>query len=414
MAKRMEYMSIQPEYVRRFTCDGAACGSLCCGGWGVMLASGEYEKYRRIRPKSLRQKILSQLHFNEILGAYEFFPAGGRCSLLREDGLCSLQLTCGEDALTDVCAEYPRKTYIFPGAIERALCMTCPVAARLALSDENPMKLEAVNISTDRERYFQRADNSEAVISTGFLDLQAAGISILQRRELTLDERLALLGDFFSRADRLVEEGLADEVAVLGKSFVTADAHFLAGRGHPQSLHRVYKADARSLAGRGASFEKYFPSMLDFARNIRELTEDDEADTAMYIERAVRVSGEKEKAREALFRYREDVLSRFGYMLENYLVNEFFIGLYPCALPGSFVRNFKVFTMLFKEMEFFLIAENHERPSEAEDILRMVRWISIRTNHFAGYVEKVARCVDTRDKTPDEFFASTLVNTRPA
>ena len=56
----------------------------------------------------------------------EFDLAGGSCPLQRPDGLCSLQLEKGHDALPRVCKIFPRsEVYHSSGYLERSLSPAC-------------------------------------------------------------------------------------------------------------------------------------------------------------------------------------------------------------------------------------------------------------------------------------------------
>ena len=340
------YFCIQPEYAAKFVCDGASCDAMCCGGWHIILDDAAKERFA---DSPMKEEIFAHVAYNEETDTSELKPVGRHCHFLNGDKLCALQLKFGADFLSDVCAEYPRKTHLFAkDVVTRALCLTCPLAAKLALTEKNPMKFVEVEIESTRENYFQKVDagdNTEL-----FTELQKKCILFLQDRDLPISERMKNLGEY------LCQMG-GDETVAL-----------------PKTAERL--AYAENL----------------FRYLTREAEDDDEA-TAEFSEVAQAVMDAPQASYAA---YEEKYLKPYGYMIENYLVNEFFIEMYPCAMPGSFWRNFLVFDALFALLELYLAAlavkAGHE-PT-AEDIFAAVRWLSVRTNHFLGYIDLIGNSVD--------------------
>ena len=353
-----KYFCIQPEYVAKFVCDGKACDALCCGGWHIIL---DEEARQRFADSPLKEKIFAHIAFNDEADIYELMPDGRHCHFLDGDKLCSLQRRFGAGFLSDVCAEYPRKTHLFSkGIITRALCPTCPSAAELILTNKESMKFTQVEIESDRENYFQKvdaADNTEL-----FFKLQKNCIDILQNHAYSINERMKKLGEYLTELD-----------------------------GGENTAFASKKTGDRLL---------YAEKMLKF---LTEEAKDDEEQTADFLN-AVKVAfaGENtyQQADAAYAAYEEKYLRPYGCMIENYLVNEFFIEMYPCAMPGSFGRNFLVFDALFSLMELFLAASAVKAASEdaPKDIVSAARWLSVRTNHFLGYTDLIGNFAETPHK----------------
>ena len=70
-----------------------------------------------------------------------------------------------------------------------------------------------------------------------------------------------------------------------------------------------------------------------------------------------------------------------GAVLENFLVHEFFLNIYPFRVPGTLQQNFHVFLLGWKLLELLLVA------GEAEGRLREVlRDYAYRMDHTATYM----------------------------
>ena len=410
---------LQPVYMRRFVCDGRRCGSLCCcAKWGVALDAATLARYEG-RPELLHE-LKKGLERSETTGGWIMRHENGRCVFLREDGLCSLHRRFGIGAISDVCAEYPRKMHEVGDTLDRALCLSCPVAAEEVLFAEEPLAFEQVEVAAPRPAYVDRMPLGAPLSAAAFRSLQLAGIALLAERRLSLDVRLAALGLLLARAEAYVEQGAAEDL--------TRDAAAIAdaAAGEAKALLAANPFDAALYLG---FFQRLFPALA-------QATEDDLPETAAYLARIRRAFGEgdgdatsgrgdveKKSVCTALAerrrRYGERILSKYGNSLENLLVNEFLLGRYPLTGGTSFLANYEVFVVLYKMLEFLLLAnpaldeggasalqvttdailaEGESAESDEQikrSILAAAGWLAVRTNHFPGYIdalaEKIAR-----------------------
>ena len=410
---------LQPVYMRRFVCDGRRCGSLCCcAKWGVALDAATLARYEG-RPELLHE-LKKGLERSEATGGWIMRHEDGRCVFLREDGLCSLHRRFGIGAISDVCAEYPRKMHEVGDTLDRALCLSCPVAAEEVLFAEEPLVFEWVEVAAPRPAYVDRMPLGAPLSAAAFRSLQLAGIALLAERRLSLDARLAALGLLLARAEAYVEQGAAEDL--------TRDAAAIAdaAAGEAKALLAANPFDAALYLG---FFQRLFPALA-------QATEDDLPETAAYLARIRRSFGEgdgdaasgrgaveKKSVCTALAerrrRYGERILSKHGNALENWLVNEFLLGRYPLTGGTSFLANYEVFVVLYKMLEFLLLADpaldeggasalqvmtdatEKDVESVGQDertkrsILAAAVWLAVRTNHFPGYIdalaEKIAR-----------------------
>mgnify|MGYP001000487891 FL=1 len=422
-------LCLQPVYMRRFVCDGRRCGSLCCcAKWGVALDAATLARYEG-RPELLHE-LKKGLERSEATGGWIMRHENGRCVFLREDGLCSLHRRFGIGAISDVCAEYPRKMHEVGDTLDRALCLSCPVAAEEVLFAEEPLAFEWVEVAAPRPDYVDRTPLGAPLSAAAFRSLQLAGIALLGERRLSLDARLAALGLLLARAEAYVEQGEAEDLT--RDAVAIADA----AAGEAKALLAANPFDAALYLG---FFQRLFPALA-------QATEDDLPETAAYLARIRRAFGEgdgdatsgrgaveKKSVCTALAerrrRYGERILSKHGNALENWLVNEFLLGRYPLTGGTSFLANYEVFVVLYKMLEFLLLADpvldegkasapyaadailaEGERTGQDERIKRSILaaagWLAVRTNHFPGYIdvlaEKIARLL------PEDHLLSLL------
>ena len=118
-----------------FVCSAGACPMSCClGNWQIMIDDEHIDRYTSDTGDSALNKRLAEgVDFVEQC----FTQNGGKCSMLDEDGLCSIQRALGEDALCDTCRKYPRHLEEFRGVREWSLSLSCPEAARIILGNKD-------------------------------------------------------------------------------------------------------------------------------------------------------------------------------------------------------------------------------------------------------------------------------------
>lgn len=121
----------QPEYYDRFRCIAGACPDSCCKEWDVQVDPDTARRYRQL-PGELGRRVRQALKDED--GETIIAMVDGRCPLWRADGLCGIQAALGEEALCQVCRDYPRLTHDYGDFRELGLELSCPEAARMILS----------------------------------------------------------------------------------------------------------------------------------------------------------------------------------------------------------------------------------------------------------------------------------------
>ena len=394
LTEEKEFEFIEPSYVAKFKCDGQVCNSKCCCGWQVIIDEGAVRRFRDL-PDAPKAEVCGKLVRNED-DSWVVATVDGHCPFLREDKLCDLRRRFGADILADVCMEYPLKTYRFPHFAGRAMSLTCPVAARLALLEPTPMEFVRVRQKTIREAYFIDAGYEEEIQRISFFTLQGVCLAILQQEKLTPDARLAVLADFLSAADDLCEAGGGRKMGALGETYfdsrkVDKVINKFAGK---QSI-AAYRQIMGCLAGHLTAFEQA-SDMANFHDKGHEL-----------FHEAKDLLNDEVRFRAAIKCYRQNVLSQYGYVFSNYLVHEFFIGLYPCMTVGSFVHNFRLFLLLYKLWELLLIlTAAHHTPTE-DDFINSAEIVATRSNHFRDYISTLENFLENmagKNITPEQLL----------
>ncbi len=126
--------TIVPDYYKDFRCIAGSCRHTCCQGWEIDIDEVSLDRFGKIG--EINQKICRDGETPHII-----LEENERCPFLRDDGLCSMILTYGEDMLCDICRDHPRFRNFCTDRVEIGLGMVCEAAAKLILSHPDPMKL---------------------------------------------------------------------------------------------------------------------------------------------------------------------------------------------------------------------------------------------------------------------------------
>ena len=326
---------IQPNYLKNFYCDGKKCGARCCRDWRIVVDEDTYDKYFEIKAAE-REEIFQHTEWVEderegvdilVLKLRE----DGVCSFLGEDCLCSLQKKHGEDFLTAICQSFPRVTYkLDEEFFQQSLTLTCPLAANLILLQTAPITFEEVENVTARAIIGFKNKISRPVEE--FLKVQTQAIKILQNRNFSINQRLENLFEMFTE---------------------TPNAKFNLEK-HAKTLTEIFV----ETYGADLTIQK----KLELQQN--------------YLS------------------YRENILAQvyenFGDVIENYLVNEFFMRCYPCAYSGGEFHNIKIFITAYRILEFSLVLNVIAKKNlGVEEIIQVIYSVNDMLDHSQGGMDAV-------------------------
>ena len=85
--------------------------------------------------------------------------------------------------------------------------------------------------------------------------------------------------------------------------------------------------------------------------------------------------------------YKEEIYTKlmenYSHILENYLVNEFFMRCYPFAFKGGLWQNCKIFVISYKAVEFAitLMAISKKGVISDEEFLTMIDAVNEKLDH---------------------------------
>lgn len=172
-----------PEYYDEFSCIASHCKDSCCAGWEIDIDEESYEYYRT-REGAFGDRLRESMFVAED-GGYRFKLKGPkRCAMLNDNNLCDLYTELGEEALCEVCTEYPRFSLVYGQVEQKALSLSCEEVGRILFNRTEPEQLIDIELPGDCE------DDEEDPQFVAFMEwVQKEAVSILQNRKNSISYR---------------------------------------------------------------------------------------------------------------------------------------------------------------------------------------------------------------------------------
>lgn len=186
-----------PAYYKDFHCIMGACQDNCCDdGWRIEFSKKDYLTIKRAAKspevEAEMQAGMRRLRGREHDGMYAEFcvTPEGRCAFHTPEGLCRLQLECGEATLPKVCRVYPRREVYTPAALEYSLSPSCEGVLALLWDLEEGIDFIEESLPPKDVKLAWPGNPVE----TRFAAVRELWIDVLQARPLELTQRFMLLG----------------------------------------------------------------------------------------------------------------------------------------------------------------------------------------------------------------------------
>lgn len=186
-----------PSYVTRFQCTGALCPDTCCSGWNVALDRATHDAYVKCDHSDLMSKFKTHIKVLEepterAASTIIRDEDTGNCHFLR-DGWCSIQSALGEDWISNTCSSYPRLNVVLGDTRFQSMSLSCPEAARLALTGLDAFNFQAPVLQI-RQHDVHQVTSPWALSVEQMLSIHTFSLQVVRTSGLSLWERLICLG----------------------------------------------------------------------------------------------------------------------------------------------------------------------------------------------------------------------------
>lgn len=401
------YLYFQPQYVGEFKCDGTKCNARCCKGWTIDIDEKTFEQYSRAQDA---QDITCRIKFDSERKCHVVtLDKRGFCPFLTENNLCRLQRDHGEEFLSTTCTTYPRYTRKLGRFFERALTLSCPVAAEMILFDEKPIQAGFVTVSekihSGGGKIIITDIKCSQIMAELCFEIQGAIISILQERRLTIDQRLIVTGFFLDKLQELLSTKPADNAPPF--AVVRSVKQLIASYNPKVFLRESVPPVIKSIALDVPKFTECMLRLVNIFCGRNFSAQDRRLMLAALDALQLRPDGKDlslEKIADGYKRHaaeRKNFLAQRATLLENYLVNEIFMNAYPWRFKASLTKNFAVFLMTYKIFELILFAGTLKGLTSRDGLLNMITLLARRTDHNGKFGEEILALLKDDDNLFD-------------
>ncbi|MCT4595418.1 MAG: flagellin lysine-N-methylase [Anaeromicrobium sp.] len=384
---------LQPEYMKSFRCIGANCEDSCCIGWRVNIDKEAYLKYKKINHKELKpifSKNISKISNSKSPYSYGEIELDlkGRCAFLDEENLCRIHGTLGEEYLSYTCATYPRCVQMVDGGFERSASMSCPEIGRLALLNPKGMAFEQIEEDSNiRMLFYNRIDTAGYLDSNRlekyFWEIRMFSLSLLQNRDYNMGERLIILGIVYKEIEELYENGLAKNVpATLEEMGKVIEAGILKGELEKVPINikvqmRIAQELIQKRISNGLTNERYVECV-------------NEMFLGLSYNESVKDEDILKKYEYNYNKYLASYLKEKEYIIENYLVNEYFKELMPFGKFKSVWDSYIFLCVLYSMVKLHLIGlGGYHKGLNDELTLQLIQSLSKQILHNSKYIEEI-------------------------
>ena len=375
---------LRPAYYDDFHCLAADCRFSCCKNWRIAFDKKDYLSLKRQKGtedlnnrlehglRRIRKGPLAETCYGE------FDMSGGDCPLLREDGLCALQIEKDHAALPQVCRVFPRARSYLPEYLERSLSPACEGVLELLWN--LPDGVEFRSDPLPKKERGTLTVSGERPLVPFFQPIREWCIDILQDRRLPLPQRILLIGF----ALRELAEGEMDIPAWLTRARALPEAEELPGLPQEENALAMFlTSNLRTL-------------------NLLETTGADYAGIQSGVPRALGVTLRMDALqvtiptapyRAARQRYEEKFKDR-EYFMENLMVSLFFQLNLPNLKSGEELwKSYVNFCNLYAFYRFMAVASCREGGAgDKAELFRLIVFAS------RGMIHNGARQTALRDE----------------
>lgn len=397
-----------PTYFKEFKCIGGECKDSCCIGWDIDIDKITFKQYFKVKDPEMKRMFQKNVQNKENYECDEVdygkvkLKGEKRCPFLDDCNYCVIHSKLGEEYLSNVCTSFPRIINIIDGIYEMSLDVACPEAARIILSIEDGIKfteseetLKKHIISSETDTQSKRYKESPIRY---FSKIRKKSIEIIQNRNLTLNERMYMLGEFTN--------SLEDEI----NSNFNNVIKFVENYDINEIKEDYYADDMRYLLQ-----IDFFKNMIDLLDVFNEVDGDVFKNNTKEIIDAFKLKEEDNLSKyakefvKAFEECNEKFMDKYEYIFENYLVNLMYKNMFPFSETDSVFDGYIMLLTKYAFIRFYLVGLYMAgKINSKEDIIDLIQVFTKTIEHHRNYLANSMRYI--RQKEFDNLeFAKVLI-----
>lgn len=202
---------LKPFYYDDFKCIGEQCIDNCCGDdWKIYIDEKTYKKYKKLKGewgKKINNNISRNRSNPNYLQYGKINLKNNKCSLLSENGLCTIHGSLGEDYLCNTCRVYPREIRKYGEIYERNLSISCPEVARYIIKskDNFSFNLEDEKLSDLDKDYIVNNKYNEKLYNI-LWDTRSLAMEIIQFKKIEIWKRISFFKMLTDKVQNIINE----------------------------------------------------------------------------------------------------------------------------------------------------------------------------------------------------------------
>lgn len=211
-----------PSYYDKFRCIADKCQDSCCIGWEIDIDEDTADYYRSVEGsfgKKLKEHMVTDEDgsladggenpmdgedFEESVTHFTL-RENGWCPFLNEHKLCDICIELGEEALSEVCTEFPRFTMEYENVREKVLSLSCEEVGRLVFSNPEKITWSEREVCEDFAESYDDEEGELWAEASELEEIRAEATAILQNRSRPVFMRAAEYLCYCERMQRALD-----------------------------------------------------------------------------------------------------------------------------------------------------------------------------------------------------------------
>ena len=202
---------LKPFYYDDFRCIGGECIDNCCSNnWRIDIDEKTYKKYKKLKGewgKKINNNISRNRSDSNYLKYGKINLKNSKCSLLSEEGLCTIHSALGENYLCNTCRVYPREIKKYGEIYERNLSISCPEIARYIIKSKKnfSFNMEEEKLSDLDKDYIINNKYNEKLYNI-LWEVRSLAMEIIQFKEIEIWKRISFFKMLCNKVQNIINE----------------------------------------------------------------------------------------------------------------------------------------------------------------------------------------------------------------
>ena len=202
-----------PDYYKDFSCIADKCNDSCCIGWEIDVDEDSQAYYESIEGK-FGDRLRENMYITEDGDCRFRLKEHGRCPFLNSGNLCDIYIELGEEALGDVCTEYPRFAVEFGNVRQKVLSLSCEVVGKMVFSRNEPVEY----VDYEQPGELEMVEGDDPPVIDFVKAVMDKSLDILKDRSLDIRSRMK---KYLMFVDACQEKMNAEEFDIQGLDCLT-------------------------------------------------------------------------------------------------------------------------------------------------------------------------------------------------